>query len=122
MNAVENKKQRRRRRKLRVRKKVFGIPERPRLSVFRSLNHTYAQIIDDVAGQTLVEASTRSKELKGSLEQGGNVAAAKAVGTLLGERAKAKGLDQVTMDRNGYKYHGRVKALVDAVREAGLQV
>jgi large subunit ribosomal protein L18 len=122
MNVVESKKQRRRRRKMRVRKKVFGMPERPRLSVYRSINHIYAQIIDDVAGCTLVEASTRSKELNGSLQRGGNVAAAQAVGKLLGERAKAKGLQAVTIDRNGYKYHGRIKALVDAVREAGLQV
>jgi len=109
------------RRKKRVRKKVFGEPDRPRLTVFRSIGHLYAQIIDDLAGRTLVAASTKSKELSGKIARGGNIDAAKQVGTLLGEKAKAAQITQVTFDRNGYKYHGRVKALADAAREAGLK-
>jgi large subunit ribosomal protein L18 len=109
------------RRKMRVRKKVFGEPERPRLTVFRSLGHLYAQIVDDLAGKTLVSASTKSKELSGKLKSGGNVAAAKLVGELLGQKAKAANVSAVSFDRNGYRYHGRVKALADAARAAGLK-
>lgn len=116
------KNERRTRRKLRVRKKVYGTPERPRLTVFRSLKNIYAQLIDDTQGQTLVEASTRSKELASTIAYGGNAKAAAAVGKLLGEKAKAKGLESVTVDRNGFRYHGRLKALVDAARETGLKV
>jgi len=118
---IQTKADGRARRKQRVRKRVSGEADRPRLSVFRSLNHLYAQIIDDVAGRTLVAASTQSKEIKGQLKSGGNVQAAKVVGRLLGEKAKAANITQVCFDRNGYRYHGRVKALADAAREAGLK-
>ncbi|MCL6580953.1 MAG: 50S ribosomal protein L18 [Firmicutes bacterium] len=109
----------RRRRHLRIRRKVRGTPERPRLNVFRSLKHIYAQVIDDIGGRTLVSASSLDPEL--DLSYGGNVAAARAVGTLLGKRAVAKGVTRVVFDRGGYLYHGRVKALADAAREAGLE-
>lgn len=109
----------RRRRHLRIRRKVRGTPERPRLNVFRSLKHIYAQVIDDIGGRTLVSASSLDPEL--GLSYGGNVAAARAVGTLLGKRALAKGVTRVVFDRGGYLYHGRVKALADAAREAGLE-
>lgn len=119
MNAIIEKTTRRDRRKQRIRKKVFGTPERPRLTVFRSVKHVYAQLIDDTTGKTLVSADSRSKDFGGS---GGNVAAAKRVGQMLGEKAKAQGVGQAAFDRNGYKYHGRVKALADAAREAGLKI
>jgi len=104
----------------RIRKKLQGTPERPRLNVYRSLNHMYVQVIDDLTGTTLVSASTAEgkKESRGT---GGNVAAAKAIGKTIAERAKAKGVTKVVFDRGGYIYHGRVKALADAAREAGLQ-
>ena len=108
------------RRKQRIRKTVFGATERPRMSVFRSANHIYAQIIDDTTGKTLVAASTMSKELTGSVGHGGNITSAQAVGRLIAERAKASDISQVVFDRNGYLYHGRIKALADAAREAGL--
>ena len=111
----------RRRRKRRVRKRVFGLPERPRLTVFRSRTNIYGQIIDDASGRTLLAASTLSKEVRGRLRSGGNAAAAKVAGSLLGERAAAAGVEKVVFDRNGYRYHGRVKAFADAVREAGLK-
>jgi large subunit ribosomal protein L18 len=111
----------RERRKLRIRKKVFGSPERLRLSVFRSSKHIYAQIVDDTAGKTLAHASTLSKELDGKLEGLDKTGEAKAVGKLLGELCKTKGIDKVVFDRNGYIYHGRIKALADAAREAGLK-
>lgn len=104
----------------RIRKKVAGSPERPRLSIYRSVNHIYAQIIDDHKGVTLVSASTAEGK-KTSRTTGGNVAAAKAIGKAVAERAKAKGIEQVVFDRGGYIYHGRVKALADAAREAGLK-
>jgi large subunit ribosomal protein L18 len=104
----------------RIRKKVQGTAERPRLCVYRSLNHIYVQIIDDLAGKTLVSASTAEGK-KADRRNGGNLAAAKAVGKAIAERAKAKGLEQVVFDRGGYIYHGRVKALADAAREAGLK-
>lgn len=107
-------------RHLRVRKRVFGTPERPRLAVFRSLHHIYAQIIDDTAGRTLVSASTLDPELKGSLSSGGNIDAAKAVGGMIAKKAVEKGVDTVVFDRGGSLYHGRVKALAEAAREAGL--
>ncbi len=122
MNRVKQKAKRRVRRKMRVRKRIFGTTERPRLTVFRSLQHVYAQVVDDTTGCTLVEASTVSKELRGSVGYGGNMAAAKQVGKLLAERATARGIQQVVFDRNGYRFHGRVKALVDTVREAGLKI
>jgi large subunit ribosomal protein L18 len=104
---------------VRIRRKVQGTAERPRLSVYRSLNHIYAQVIDDLKSVTVVSAST--KEKGASNTAGGNVAAAKQVGKLIAERAKAKGVTRVVFDRGGYQYHGRVKALADAAREAGLQ-
>ena len=102
----------------RIRKKVRGTAERPRLAVYRSLNHIYAQVIDDDSGKTLATASTTEKALAGS--SGGNVDAAKRVGAAVAERAKAAGVENVVFDRGGYVYHGRVKALLDATREAGL--
>jgi large subunit ribosomal protein L18 len=102
----------------RIRRKVRGSTERPRLAVYRSLSHIYAQVIDDHRGQTLVSASTTEKELRGST--GGNVEAARRVGKAIAERALAKGISSVVFDRGGYLYHGRIKALTDAAREAGL--
>jgi len=110
----------RKRRHLRVRKKISGTPERPRLSVFRSAKHIYAQLIDDTRGVTLVSASTLDKELAGQIKNGGNVEAARKVGELVAKRALAKGFNKVVFDRGGYLYHGRVQALADAAREAGL--
>lgn len=121
MSVMELKQVRRERRKMRVRKHVFGTAERPRLTVFRSLKHIYAQLIDDSAGQTMVEASSRSKDLAGSIGYGGNKKAAALVGKLLGERATAKGIQLVAFDRNGYKFHGRIKELADAARKVGLK-
>ena len=102
----------------RVRGKVSGTPERPRLNVFRSEKNIYAQVIDDVAGSTLVSASSLDKEIEGN---GGNKAAARAVGKLVAERCKAKGIDQVVFDRGGYVYHGRVAELAEGAREGGLE-
>jgi len=109
------------RRKWSVRKSVFGSPQRPRLSVFRSDKHIYAQIIDDFAGTTLAAASSVTADVRGELKTGGNVAAAKKVGHAIAERAKSAGITKVAFDRGGRKYHGRVKALADAARQAGLQ-
>jgi large subunit ribosomal protein L18 len=102
----------------RIRRKVRGSTERPRLAVYRSLNHIYAQVIDDERGQTLVSASTTEKDLRGGT--GGNVEAAQRIGRTIAERALAAGIESVVFDRGGYLYHGRVKALTDAAREAGL--
>jgi large subunit ribosomal protein L18 len=102
----------------RIRKKVRGTAERPRLAVFRSLNHIYAQVIDDGSGKTLATASTIEKSL--GLTSGGNIDAARAVGKAIAERAQQAGISSVVFDRGGYVYHGRVKALIDATREAGL--
>ena len=104
----------------RIRKKVLGTAERPRLNVYRSLNHIYVQVIDDLKGVTLVSASTAEGQ-KEARNSGGNVASAKTVGKTIAERAKAKGISKVVFDRGGYIYHGRVKAIADAAREAGLQ-
>ena len=101
----------------RIREKLSGTSSRPRLNVYRSLNHIYAQLIDDMDGKTIVSASTREAKIK----TGGNLAAAKAVGKQIAEKAKAKGVDKVVFDRGGYLYHGRIKALADAAREAGLK-
>lgn len=101
----------------RIREKMSGTSERPRLNIYRSLNHIYAQVIDDSKGETLVSASTLAAKLK----TGGNVAAAKEVGKLVAEKAQAKGIKKVVFDRGGYLYHGRIKALADAAREAGLE-
>ena len=105
----------------RVRRTLEGTPERPRLCVFRSLNHIYAQVINDREGRTLVQASSRDKETVKQLKGGGNVAAAKVVGKVVAQRAIAAGISQVVFDRGGYKYHGRVQALAGAAREAGLK-
>ncbi|MDI6906920.1 MAG: 50S ribosomal protein L18 [Thermoanaerobacterales bacterium] len=107
--------------RIRVRKKVFGTPERPRLNVFRSLNHIYAQLIDDESGRTLCTASTLSPQLKGKLKTGGDVEAARAVGELIARIAGEKGIKDVVFDRAGYLYHGRVKALAEGARAGGLQ-
>ncbi len=121
MKAKKLKAVRRRRRKMRVRKVVFGQPSHPRLSVSRSLQHICAQIIDDERGVTLCQAGSLNKDLRGSIKYGGNVAAAKLVGAALAERAKAQGIEAVRFDRNGYRFHGRVKALADAARAGGLK-
>ncbi len=104
----------------RVRKRVSGTAERPRLCVSRTLCNVYVQVIDDTSGKTLLAASTRDKELKPTVKSGGNIDAAKAVGALVAKRAGEKGIKQVVFDRGGYLYHGRVKALADAAREGGL--
>ena len=104
----------------RIRKKMSGTAVRPRLNVYRSLNHIYAQLIDDAAGQTVVHASTLEDAKSGSTATG-NLASAKEVGKRIAERAKSKGVEAVVFDRGGYLYHGRIKALADAAREAGLK-
>ncbi len=121
MKLHEIKTARRLRRKHVIRNRVNGTPQRPRLTVYRSLQNIYAQIIDDVSGATLCEASTRSKDLRGSVKYGGNIDAAKSVGKILAEKAIAKDIQAVQFDRNGYRYHGRIRALADAAREAGLK-
>jgi large subunit ribosomal protein L18 len=107
-------------RHLRLRRNISGSAERPRLAVYRSLNHIYAQLIDDGAGRTLVAADSRSKAFRAQHPSGGNVVAAKAVGQALAERARARGIERVVFDRGGAQYHGRVKALADAARAGGL--
>jgi len=102
----------------RIRRKVRGSGERPRLALYRSLNHIYAQVVDDQLGQTIVSASTTEKELRGST--GGNIDAARRIGKAIAERALEKGISSVVFDRGGYLYHGRIKALTEAAREAGL--
>jgi len=102
----------------RIRRKVRGSSERPRLAVYRSLNHIYAQVVDDLNGQTIVSASTTEKDLRGAT--GGNVEAARRIGKAIAERALEKGISSVVFDRGGYLYHGRIKALTDAARAAGL--
>jgi large subunit ribosomal protein L18 len=111
----------RRRVHLRIRGRVSGRAQAPRMNVFRSLNHIYAQVVDDARGYTLVTASTCDKEVRKTLKSGGNIAAAKIVGKVLAQRAIAAGISSVVFDRGGYAYHGRVKALADAAREAGLK-
>jgi len=112
---------RRLRRQRHVRKRLSGTTERPRLAVFRSSKHIYAQVIDDAAGKTLAQASTLDGEVKAGAAYGGNKAAAALVGKTVAERARKAGIDRVCFDRRSYKYHGRVQALADAAREAGLQ-
>ena len=107
-------------RHLRIRTRVIGTPERPRLAVFRSLNHIYAQVIDDTSGRTLAAVDSRAPDFRQKVKAGGNVAAAKIVGELLAERAKARGISQVVIDPGVYQNHGRVKAQADAARAAGL--
>ena len=111
----------RHKRQKRVRKKIIGTRQRPRLSVFKSLKHIYAQVIDDDAGNTLIAASTLSSELKDSASTQGNISAAQQVGTLIARRAKEHQIESVVFDRGGNLYHGRIKALADAAREEGLR-
>ena len=111
----------RERRKLRIRSKISGKPERPRLSVFRSRGHVYAQVVNDTDGKTLAAASTLSRDLKGTLGEDRKIDAAKKVGALIAKICLEKKIEKVVFDRNGYLYHGRVKALAEAAREAGLQ-
>ncbi len=117
----QDRNQARKRRHRRVRKAVTGTAERPRLAVFRSLNHIYAQIIDDDTGRTLVSASTLDAETRGTVEKTGNVAAAQVVGSILARRALARGIKAVVFDRGGYIFHGRVAALAKGAREGGLE-
>jgi large subunit ribosomal protein L18 len=120
MHKREDRNERREIRHRRVRAKVSGVPGRPRLVVYRSLKHIYAQVVDDHSGHTLVEASSLSQPLRAQAS-GGNIAGARQVGQLVAERSLAKGIDQVVFDRGGYLYHGRVAALADAARAAGLK-
>ena len=121
---IKTKRDRRVRIALRQRKRIAGTPERPRLRVFRSVSHIYAQVIDDTAGVTVVSASSVEPAVKAKLagaERGGNIAGAKAIGKLVAERLKEKGISRVVFDRGGFLYHGRVRAVADAAREAGLE-
>jgi len=117
MNSTKLRRNRRDRRRIGIRKRVIGTPQRPRLAVYRSLKQIYGQIIDDISGRTLASASSRQAKLA----VGGNCAAAAEVGKLLAQRAAEAGIQQVCFDRGGFQYHGRVKALADAARKAGLQ-
>jgi large subunit ribosomal protein L18 len=121
MESRPDKNQIRKGRKPRYREHVAGVAARPRLAVYRSLNHIYVQAIDDATGVTLASASTVDKELRATIGNGGNVAAAKSVGAAIAQRLKSKGLVEVVFDRGGYLYHGRVKALAEAARENGLK-
>jgi large subunit ribosomal protein L18 len=121
MNHQKAKLQRRLRRRRHVRRNITGTPERPRLSVFRSSKHIYAQLIDDLSGVTLAAASSRAADVRQAVPYGGNVKAAQAVGRRLAEAAKEKNITKAAFDRGHYRYHGRVKALADAAREGGLQ-
>ena len=116
----DRKKLARSKRKKRVRSRVVGTSDRPRLNVFRSLNHIYAQAIEDTTGKTLASASTLSSELKGTVRSPGNVEAAKKVGELIAKKCLEKGIQKVVFDRSGYLYHGRIKALSEAARASGL--
>ena len=119
MNKNVGKQVRRSRRRIGIRKRIIGTAQRPRLSIYKSLNHIYAQIIDDLSGKTLAAAGTMGKAVK--IEKTGNSAAAATVGEAIAKKAKAAGIEQVVFDRGGFKYHGRVKALGDAARKGGLQ-
>ena len=121
---IQTKEDRRDRIKMRLRKKIDGTSDRPRLSVFRSLSHIYVQVIDDRTGTTVASASTTESSLKGGLTtgaKGGNVKGAEAVGKAIAERLKTKGITKVVFDRNGFLYHGRIKAVAEAARQAGLE-
>jgi len=120
MQARVNRKDIRQRVRYRIRKKIAGTAERPRLAVFRSLNHIYAQAIDDEQGRTIVESSTRDKTLRGE-GSGSNIEAAKRVGASLADKLKASGIESVVFDRGGFLFHGRVKALAEALREGGVR-
>ncbi|NLN76448.1 MAG: 50S ribosomal protein L18 [Armatimonadetes bacterium] len=111
----------RKRRHARLRNRAVGTAEKPRLNVFRSLLHIYAQVIDDATGETIVSASSLDKEIKAQVKNGGDIPSAKLVGELVGKRAAEKGIERVVFDRGGYQYHGRVAALADGAREAGLK-
>ena len=111
----------RERRKLRIRRKISGTAEQPRLSVFRSAKHIYAQVVDDASGKTLAHVSTLSKEVRDAIKESKKTDAAKAVGSAVAKALLAKGVKRIVFDRNGYMYHGRIKALADAAREAGLK-
>ncbi|WCK54777.1 50S ribosomal protein L18 [Aneurinibacillus sp. Ricciae_BoGa-3] len=121
MISKQDKNKSRKKRHLRVRKKINGTAQAPRLNVYRSSKHIYAQLVDDVAGVTIASASTVDPELKEQVKHGGNQDAAAKVGTLIAKRSLEKGITEVVFDRGGYLYHGRVKTLADAAREAGLQ-
>lgn len=121
MKAEVNRDKARARRHAHIRRRLHGTPERPRLSVFRSLNHIYAQVVDDSAGLTLASASTIDTEVREQLDGKKKTEQASIVGQVVAERAMAKGVNQVVFDRGGYKYHGRVKALAEAARKAGLE-
>lgn len=116
-----NKNEERKKRHMRTRQKLTGTPERPRLNVYRSLEHIYAQVIDDTVGNTIVSASTLDKEIKEKVDNTSNKEAAKLVGELVAKRAQEKGISQVIFDRGGHIYHGRIKELADGAREAGLK-
>lgn len=120
MEAKKDKEKARRIRKFRIRKKVKGTPKSPRLVVFKSLKHTYAQAVDDLNGKIIVSASTLDKECKIQIKRGGNIEAAKVIGAMVAERLKKKGITNIVFDRGGYLYHGRVKALAKSAREHGL--
>jgi large subunit ribosomal protein L18 len=111
----------RERRKLRIRRKISGTAERPRLSVFRSAKHIYAQVVDDASGKTLAHASTLTREVRSAVAEATKVDAAKSVGQAIAKMLLAKGIDSIVFDRNGYLYHGRVRALAESAREAGLK-
>lgn len=117
----ESKNSRRQTRHKRIRNKIMGTPQRPRLNVYRSLTNIYAQLIDDVAGRTLVAASSLEEEIKGQVKSTSNVEAAKLVGQLVARKALEQGIEEVTFDRGGNIYHGRIKALAEGAREAGLK-
>jgi large subunit ribosomal protein L18 len=119
MNRIELKEHKRQRRKKGIRKRVMGVPDRPRLSVFRSAKHIYAQVIDDLSGRTLASASTVDKDNK--VDKGGNCKAAEQVGVTIAQRARSAGVEAIVFDRNGFRYHGRIKALADAARKGGLK-
>jgi len=121
METRPDKDSQRRKKRLRYRSQVAGTPQRPRVCVFRSLNHIYVQAIDDSAGRIVASASTLDKEVRGRIKSGGNIAAAKVVGEFIALRLKEKGLAEVTFDRGGYLYHGRVKAVAEAARQHGLK-
>ena len=121
MVSKESRQKVREKKHLKIRNRFSGTAERPRLAVFRSNNHMYVQVIDDVAGNTLVAASTVEKDVKAQLEKTNDVEAAKVLGSVIAKRALDKGIDTVVFDRGGYIYHGKVAALADAAREAGLQ-
>ena len=118
---VRTRRTERDKRHVRLRRKIAGDTERPRLSVFKSHKHFFIQVIDDISGKTIVSVSTQEAELKGTLKAGGNVTAAKAVGALVAQRSLAKGVKQVVFDRGGYQYQGAIKVLADAARESGLE-